>query len=162
MLLIQSAPAQAATLPTAAVVFAVVTVAVLALILGFFALLFRYLRASREMLHAERLKAIEHGQPLEEGESPQAKFMHNAFWIAFWMVALIPSAAFSSAASVTKPGEQPLSLAITIWVCAGAASIAAVVCATVLIAVSRRSKSKAGESHVKERHDQAVGVKGYA
>lgn len=104
---------------------------------------FRYARRSREMLHEERMMAVKHGQPLEESGSAQSKFMHNAFWISFWLVALVPSAAFSAAASASE-GERPLYFVLAVWIGAAAASIAAVVCATVLMLASRR-RSAIGE-----------------
>lgn len=63
--------------------------------------------------------------------------MHNAFWIAFWLIALVPSAAFSAAASATE-GGRTVSFVLAVWFCAGAASIAAAACATVLMLASRR------------------------
>jgi hypothetical protein len=106
----------------------------------FFMLLFGYLRRSREMSHLERVKAFECGQPLEEHDSAAAKFMHNAFWIAFWMVALIPYSAFSAAAATTRGEGLSVPFAVTVWLFAGLASIAAVAGATVLMLASRGEK----------------------
>jgi hypothetical protein len=109
----------------------------------FLMLLFGYLRRSREMEHLERVKAFECGQPLDEPDSSAAKFMHNAFWISFWMVALIPYSAFSAAAATTRDGEHSVPLAVTVWLFAGLASIAAVAGATVLMLASRGEKRAA-------------------
>ncbi|MEO8497122.1 MAG: hypothetical protein ABI614_18780, partial [Planctomycetota bacterium] len=111
----------------------VVAAAVGALLVLFIVLLLRHLRFTREKLHTERLKMIEAGYPLEEAESTKRRqqYMHNAFWISFWMVALVPSAAFSAAATATDRRELA-GYIIAIWIGASAASVAAVVCAAVL------------------------------
>ncbi len=123
-----------------------VAAAVFALTFLFTVLLLRHLRFTREKLHAERLKMIDAGYPLEEPEStkrPQ-QFMHNAFWISFWMVALVPSAAFSAAAGATDRRELAGYL-IAIWIGASVASVAAVVCATILMIYSRCSREVGGD-----------------
>ena len=106
----------------------------------------RHLRFTREKLHAERLKMIDAGYPLEEAESTKRRqqYMHNAFWISFWMVFLVPSAAFSAAAAATDRGELAGYL-IAIWIGASAASVAAVVCAAVLMICSRCSREDGGD-----------------
>src|SRR5262245_18110901 len=98
-----------------------------------------YSRASRELLHTERMRSVELGHPLDEPGSVKAidKHIHNAFWISFWMVVAVPSAAFSSAASATKAADIQAGLAIVIWLFAAAASMTSVVCATVLMIHSR-------------------------
>jgi ABC-type Fe3+ transport system permease subunit len=109
-------------------------------LVAFLVTLFRHLRHHRQLLHTERVKAIEHGRPSGEPSLADAKFMHNAFWIAFWMVAIVPGAAFSSAASVTEGEGRPLALILVSWICASLASITAVVCATVVLALSRSQR----------------------
>ncbi len=109
----------------------VVTIVVLSL---------RHARAVRELSHAERIRAIEAGLPWEEPESAQAgaKFMHNAFWISFWVVVTVPGAAFSAASAVTKEFHvDQLAIGIAAWSAAALASVAAVVCATTLMVYSR-------------------------
>jgi len=127
----------------------VVTAAVGALLVLFIVLMLRYLRFTREKLHDERLKMIEAGYPLEEAESTKRRqqYMHNAFWISFWMVALVPSAAFSAAATATDRSKLA-GYIIAIWIGASAASIAAVVCAAVLMVCSRCSRERDGEAQV--------------
>ena len=112
----------------------------------------RYARAKRELLHAERIRAIEAGLPWQEPESapevapqvsekhksPGAKFMHNAFWISFWIVSGVPGAAFSAASAATqKLHVEQLAIGIAAWSAAAVASVAAVVCATTLMIYSR-------------------------
>ena len=117
-----------------------------ALLVLFIVLLLRHLRFTREKLHNERLKMIEAGYPLEEAESTKRRqqFMHNAFWISFWMVALVPSAAFSAAATATDRRELA-GYIIAIWIGASVASVAAVVCASVLMICSRCSREDGGD-----------------
>ena len=119
----------------------IVATAVCALTILFIVLFLRHLRFTREKLHAERLKMIEAGYPLEEAESTKRRqqYMHNAFWISFWMVFLVPSAAFFAAATATDRRELAGYL-IAIWIGASAASIATVVCAAVLMICSRCSR----------------------
>ena len=40
-----------------------------------------------------------------ESTKRRQQYMHNAFWISFWMVFLVPSAAFSAAATATDRRE---------------------------------------------------------
>jgi hypothetical protein len=117
-----------------------------ALLIGFvffMVLLFRYLRSSRQLTHTERMRSLEAGFPLEapvapeETESHQAKFMHNAFWISFWLVSSVPAAALSAASAGTKTVDGSIALSIVVWIGAALASVAAVVCATVLMLNSR-------------------------
>ncbi len=103
-------------------------------------LLLRHARNNRELLHAERIRAIEAGLPWQEPEpesaKPGAKFVHNAFWISFWLVVSVPSAAFSGASAGTKYADQ-LAIAIAAWSAAGLASIAAVAGAATLMIYAR-------------------------
>ncbi len=124
----------------AVLVALLIPIIVCILVAGFLVLVLRHLRFNRETLHAERLKMIEAGYPLEEPESTkrQQKFMHNAFWISFWMVFAVPSSAFSAATAATAQSENT-GFIVAIWTGAAAASIAAVVSAAVLMIYSRAS-----------------------
>ena len=135
----------------------VIAAAVGALLILFIVLLLRHLRFTREKMHAERLKMIEAGYPLEEAESTKRRqqYMHNAFWISFWMVALVPSAAFSAAATATDRRELAGYL-IAIWISASAASVAAVVCAAVLMICSRCSREDGGEAQIPIKKHKSV------
>ena len=126
-----------------------VPAALCALLVLFIVLLIRHLRFTREKLHTERLKMIEAGYPLEEAESTKRRqqYMHNAFWISFWMVFLVPSAAFSAAATATDRRELE-GYTIAIWISASAASVAAVVCAAVLMISSRCSREDVGDGQM--------------
>jgi hypothetical protein len=103
----------------------------------FLVLLFRHLRTSRQLLHVERMRSLEAGIPLEAPEETklQSKFQHNAFWISFWMVFSVPGAALSAASAATQ--TSALALSILIWVVAAVVSVAAVVCAAILMIYSR-------------------------
>lgn len=144
-----SADAAAWPVSLAFVVAVVVPVAVCALLVLFIVLLLRYLRFSREKTHAERLRMIEAGYPLEEPESTKRRqqYMHNAFWISFWMVSLVPSTAFSAAATATDRKEL-VGYVLAIWIGASAASVAAVVSAAVLMICSRCSRENGGDAQM--------------
>ncbi len=119
----------------------VASLALLAFVIAIIVLALRQQRFARERLHAERLKMIEAGYPLDEPDSTQRrqKYMHSAFWISFWMVFGVPSAAFSAAASVTdRLGHW--GFVVVIWIGASLASIVAVICAAVLMMSSRTSR----------------------
>ena len=100
---------------------------------------------------------IEAGYPLEEAESTKRRqqYMHNAFWISFWMVFLVPSAAFSAAAMATDQRELA-GYIIAIWIGASAASIAAVVCAAVSMICSRDSREDGGEVQMPIKRHKSV------
>ena len=142
--------AQATTkLVTGVLISAVALGAVFVFVIGILALSFRYARANRELLHAERIRAIDAGFPWEEPESAQAgaKFMHNSFWI----VVGVPGAAFSAASAATKQFHvEQLAIGIAAWSAAAVASVAAVVCATTLMIYSR-SRQEPRDTY-SERH----------
>ena len=123
-----------------------VPTAFLAFIIAIIVLVQRHQRFNREKQHTERLKMIEAGFPYEVPESTQRrqKYMHNAFWISFWMVFLVPSAAFSAATSSTESLQQTWYL-VPVWIGASLASIAAVVSAAVLMIHSRTSGDDDGD-----------------
>ena len=101
--------------------------------------LLQHLSANRTVLHAERLRSIEAGLPLDVSDQTklQSKYMHNAFWISFWLAFGVPAAAFSAAATATRIIDKSLGLGLAIWICTALASIAAVVCAIVLMIHAR-------------------------
>jgi len=66
-----------------------------------------------------------------------AKFMHNAFWISFWMVFAVPSAAFSAVSAASRGVSESTVLGVVSWFGAAAASAVALICATVLMVYSR-------------------------
>jgi hypothetical protein len=104
-------------------------------------MLMRHSRKNRELLHMERMKALEMGQPagLSEPDKLQEKYAYNAFWIAFWVGAGVPAAAVWAAAyATTQPNGQEMAIAIAIWSSVTAVSIPSVVCATVLMVSARR------------------------
>jgi hypothetical protein len=145
MLLAQSVATSASRFWPAIVVMSVF--ALLGIIVLFLLLLFRYLRADRQMLNAERMRSLEAGFPLEapEAAKTQAKFVHNAFWISFWLVFSVPAAAFSAASAATREWQGSTATSIVIWIAAAAASIAAVGCATALMLFTRFRKVDEGD-----------------
>jgi hypothetical protein len=136
--------AQSGLTTTSQVWVAVLSVSVVIIFLGvlFLRAIFRQIGSSRDLLHAERMRSLEAGFPLEAPEQARlpAKFQHNAFWIAFWMVFMVPSAALSAASASTQTNVA-FSLSIVIWIAASAVAIAAVVCALVLMIYSRGRKA---------------------
>lgn len=146
LLAFQDAHAIQAEYPTW--VFIVATVAIALLFVGFFFwLIFRQVARSRELSHLERMKALELGQPTEpsEAEKSQNKYLHNAFWICFWIGAGVPIAAASAASSVMiQTNLHEFSIILAIWICVAVISVASVVCATTLMISSRHWSTKEG------------------
>lgn len=131
--------------------------AILVLVGFFFVLLFRHLASERQMTHTERLKSLEAGIPLEAAQEVKAhaKFMHNAFWISFWLVFSVPAAALSAASTATTKVSGSPTLTAIIWTGGAAAAIAAVVGATVLMLSTRarpEEESSAGPNKLKKLH----------
>jgi hypothetical protein len=128
-------------MPTGILILLGIAVAVFVgiIVLPMMVLVLRYVYHSRQLQHTERMKAIEVGYPLEAGEASktQAKYLHNTFWISFWIGFGVPAAAFGAASSAERVIAGNLGLGIAIWVSAAAASMAAVICATVLMIRSR-------------------------
>jgi len=125
-----------------------VGVASLLVFVSFIVLLFRHLRSVRQLTHTERMRSLEAGFPLEAPEETktQAKFMHNAFWISFWLVFSVPAAAMSAASAGTKTVNESIALSIVVWIGAALVSVAAVVCATVLMLNSRSHRADDSDS----------------
>jgi ABC-type nickel/cobalt efflux system permease component RcnA len=111
----------------------------------------RHLRKCRELLHKERLKALELGQSPnfstpekdQEQDAPkgQEHYADNASWIAFWIGAGVPASAAWAAASVAIQGnlrELGSGLVLGIWITVAVVSVASVVCATILMIKARR------------------------
>jgi hypothetical protein len=123
-------------------------------VVGFFLLglillgtVMRHLRRSRELLHTERLKALEVGQSpgFSDPEEEQKRYTHNVFWIAFWVGAGVPMASASAAASVMNQEKvSQLGLVLGMWISVAVISVASVICATVLM-VKARSVASHGE-----------------
>jgi NADH:ubiquinone oxidoreductase subunit 3 (subunit A) len=114
-------------------------IAILLLVVFFLVLLFRHLASVRQLTHAERVRTLEAGFPLEPAEEMKAhaKYMHNAFW--FWMVFSVPAAALSAASTASAKVNESSVLMAIIWTGGATASIAAIAGATVLM-LSTRSR----------------------
>jgi hypothetical protein len=101
----------------------------------------RHSRRNRELLHTERMKALEVGQSpgFSEPDQLQEKYTHNAFWIAFWVGAGVPIAAAHAAAYfLTHANVHELGLILATWIGVVVISVASVVCATVVMVSARR------------------------
>lgn len=113
-------------------------------------MILRHLRLVCENAHAERMKAMDAGCPLADLAPPQEqiRFMVHAFWIAFWIGAVFPAIAVCAAAWATRSGEIRLGFVLTVWCCVAAASLAGVVCGTVILLGSRPDAADArGKLH---------------
>lgn len=131
------------------VLMAILTGAIVLLVsLTLLFLLFRFLRTNRELLHAERMKSLENGLSFEAHDETKArsKYVHNAFWIAFWMGFGLPAAGFSAAYAVTSTYQAGTALSIVAWIGAAVAAMGGVVCATILMISSRNRSVEKSEA----------------
>jgi hypothetical protein len=119
-----------------------------AVIIGFKSLL-RHLRKNREMLHAERSKALELGQPANFSAPDRSKerYGHNCFWVAFWVGAALPMVAVGSVASATSQTYfSNIGIVIVMWVSVTLISVAGVVGATIVMVSARRMASESAQT----------------
>ncbi len=136
-----------AELPTWAVVFALVAASLLFVSYVFW-LIFRHAAKSRQFSHLERMKSLDVGKPIDAIDAPvpddqQNKFLHNAFWIAFWVGAVVPMSAISAASSIIIQGHvQEFSLVLAIWICVAVISVSSVTSATALMVRCREPKGE--------------------
>lgn len=136
----------------------VIVISAIALLFAGFLLwlIIRQVAKSRELLHLERMKALELGRPTgpTEAEKCQSKYLHNAFWICFWIGAGVPIAATSAATFVMVQGKlEEFFIILAIWICVAVISVASVVCATVLMISCRYWTAKEGKNS--SRNDMA-------
>lgn len=139
----QSAPAlgnQAAALVVGSVIV-LLSLAVGCVVLW---LISRSFRHSRQLLHAERMKSLERdgtwGDPNQNG--PLKSYVTGSFWLSFWLVLFGCVAPFAAIALVGGfRDSQSVATPIVAWSAASAASIAAAVCATVIMGNARRALS---------------------
>src|SRR5262249_4150277 len=86
----------------------------------------RQSQRSRELEHAERMKAIELGQPLipPEHDKLHQKYVHNIFWIAFWIGAGVPiSAAWAASYAMAQGSIKELSVTLAMWIGVAVSSV---------------------------------------
>lgn len=131
----------------------ILVLAILAGVLVFasflFWLIFRQTTKNRELLHLERMKSLEMGRSIgpSEAEKCQSKYLHNVFWICFWVGAGVPIAATSAASSVMIQSKlQEFGIILAIWICVAVISITSVVCGTALMISSRDWASKGNKA----------------
>lgn len=104
----------------------------------------RSFRYSRQLLHAERMKSLERdgtwGDPNQNG--PVKSYVTGSFWLSFWLVLFGCVTPFFAIAMVGGfRDSQAIATPIVAWSAASAASIAAAVCATVIMGNTRRALS---------------------
>ena len=136
-----------ADLPIWVFIVASASIALLLFAIFLFWLIFRQVAKSREMAHLERMKALEVGQPIgpSEAEKCQAKYLHNIFWISFWIGAVVPVAATSAVGSVmVQVGLHDFAIILAMWICVAIISVASVICGTTAM-ISSRHWSKRGD-----------------
>jgi hypothetical protein len=131
-------------------------VAIALLFIGVLAWLgIRQAAKSRDLEHLQRMKALELGRPTgpSETEKCQNKYLHNIFWIAFWIGAGVPIAAASGASSVMiQTHLQDFGIILAMWICVAVISVASVVCAAVLM-ISTRHWSTMAKPWQEKRED---------
>jgi hypothetical protein len=113
---------------------------------------------SREFSHLERMKALELGRAIgpSEAEKCQHRYLHNLFWICFWIGAGVPIAAVSAASSIMiQTHLQDFGTILAIWICVAVISVASVVCGTALMISSRHWPSKGHKDS--PENDKTVG-----
>ncbi|MGI9474834.1 MAG: hypothetical protein ACR2NZ_25105 [Rubripirellula sp.] len=124
------------------------------------AIVLKSVRHARDLLHDERMKALEKDLPWmeEQRELPIKAYVDSAFWICFWMVIVgcgVPFAAIAVAGRFSE--HESISIPIVAWSAACAASIAAVVCATIVMANARRGL-KGNEPDPQDRTRERLGA----
>jgi hypothetical protein len=118
----------------------------------------RHARRNRELLHTERMKALEVGQSpgFSNPDKLQEKYAHNAFWIAFWVGAGVPiGAAHAAAYFLTHADVRELGQTLVIWIGVVVISCASVICATVIMVSARRVARHADISASRSPSDSA-------
>lgn len=134
----QDFPPPAAAFPTGPFAIAIVTISLLFAGVALW-IIVKQAAKSRELTHLERMKVLETGQPIgpSEAEKCQARYLHNVFWICFWVGAGVPIAAASAASTVMiQTNLHEFGILLAIWICVAVIAVASVVCATALMIAS--------------------------
>lgn len=101
---------------------------------------------SRELQHAERVKAIECGQPWQDPPAPTEQSLGSRFWTSFWIMlfaAAIPFSSVPSSLAHMKDVSDSVMLAayISVGVAAATASVSSVI---IMCYVPKKSSSDQG------------------
>lgn len=135
-------------------IFAAAIVSIsLIFVLVFVGMILRQAARNREFVHLERMKALEQGQRLEptETENIQSKYLHNIFWIAFWIGAVVPTAATSAASSIMiQTNLNEFRIILAIWICVAVIAVASVSSATSLMISTKNWWRKAPPDEKRE------------
>ncbi len=125
----------------AAVVLVLMIVVALPVVLSM-----RHAARDREFQHAERLKALEMGQPLPGDPAAEDPHGDGGTKIGVW----VPLGALAIALAATRgAGDSPA--AVANWVAAGSVGVAGVICGTILAAnaPSRATPARGGRAAAK-------------
>ena len=119
----------------------------------------RHARYRRQLQHEERLRAIDAGFALDDGQPQknEIRYQHNAFWISFWIGGAVPIAAVISAGQAVA-GVDNLAAILSISIGAACIGLGGVISATVLMTNAGRRQSAwqvANEQYPPPRLDKA-------
>ncbi len=98
---------------------------------------------SRELQHAERVKAIEAGQPWQDPADPPEQSLGNRFWICFWIMlfgAAVPFMSISSSLTHIEDVQELVMLAA--YISAGVTGATASICATIIMCSSAKRANR--------------------
>ncbi|MBY0527640.1 MAG: hypothetical protein K2R98_29855 [Gemmataceae bacterium] len=116
-------------------------------------LYYRYESRQRELQHTERMRALESGHPVPDGEIAQASADTNRAWaiglVALLVPAIMAGAALWGTAMVFNHGENPsihLPLTCVIWGVSGLVSLVTVATGLGVLACRRKPKRGAEEN----------------
>jgi len=89
---------------------------------------------SRELQHAERVKAIECGQPWQDPTPQPEKSLGSRFWICFWIMLFGAAIPFSSVpSSLTHMKDVPNSVMLVAYISAAIAAATASICSAAIM-----------------------------
>lgn len=120
----------------------------------------RHAAKDRELLHAERLKALETGRPMP-GESASRGSAGGA-GVGVW----VPICVFGIALAATQHSENSQAIGVAVWISAGCVGVTGVICGTILTLNNAMRESRAARQTVakpfyEEAEIDAVGRRGF-
>ena len=97
----------------------------------------RHAAKDRELLHAERLKALEMGRPLPGETATQTSA--GASGVGVW----VPICVFGIALAATQHSENSQAIGVAVWISAGCVGVTGVICGTILTLNNAMKESRA-------------------